>query len=67
MNLICDKCGKSFVDGNREDRGPNGVTLTTGYRAVTLCTDCMTRFNRMTPVMKQLFILQLKEKEGRKS
>lgn len=42
MTLTCDKCGKEFEPGTRDDGLPNGVEfkLSDGSSMV-VCTDCI--------------------------
>ena len=61
--MICDKCKKFFMSGNRPDGIPNGVKmLLKGGKSVTICADCMVKLGAMkTEAEKDAFINSLKD------
>ena len=61
--MICDKCKKFFVAGNRPDGIPNGVKmLLKGGKSITLCSECIMRMGAMEEKDREAFFADLKGK-----
>lgn len=59
--MICDKCKKFFVAGNR-DGIPNGVKMVMqNNKTVTLCADCLIKLGAMNEQQRQEFIAEFKQ------
>lgn len=45
--IICSKCGKEIVPGNRPDGLPNGIGFETYGKVEMICTDCIIEIGKI--------------------
>jgi len=62
--MICDKCKKFFMSGNRADGIPNGMKLIMkNGKSLTVCADCVIKVGQMSEEEKDEFFREYKDKE----
>ena len=63
--MICDKCKKFFIAGNRPDGLPNGIKMILkGNKSITLCAQCVSDFGAMDDKQRDKTLKELKEQAG---
>lgn len=61
--MICDKCKRFFMAGNRPDGIPNGVKMILkNNESITLCAQCLIDLGKMNEDQKAEFFNELKGK-----
>lgn len=45
--IICSKCGKEIIPGNRPDGLPNGVGFESYGKVEMICTDCIIEIGKI--------------------